>query len=40
MTSTVHKTLRGPRAGIIFYRKGVRSVDSRGNKVMRRNKIN
>lgn len=34
VTSTVHKTLRGPRAGIIFYRKGVRSVDSRGNKVM------
>merc|ERR1712192_335632 len=27
VTSTVHKTLRGPRAGIIFYRKGVRSVD-------------
>ncbi|XP_076812028.1 serine hydroxymethyltransferase, cytosolic-like [Clavelina lepadiformis] len=24
VTSTTHKTLRGPRAGIIFYRKGVR----------------
>jgi len=34
VTSTVHKTLRGPRAGIIFYRKGVRSVDAKGNKVM------
>jgi len=34
VTSTVHKTLRGPRAGIIFYRKGVRSVDSKGNKIM------
>jgi len=34
VTSTVHKTLRGPRAGIIFYRKGVRSVDSKGNKVL------
>ena len=33
VTSTVHKTLRGPRAGIIFYRKGVRSVDAKGNKV-------
>jgi len=22
VTSTVHKTLRGPRAGIIFFRKG------------------
>jgi len=30
VTSTVHKTLRGPRAGIIFYRKGVRSVDGKG----------
>lgn len=26
VTSTTHKTLRGPRSGIIFYRKGVRSV--------------
>jgi len=42
VTSTVHKTLRGPRAGIIFFRKGVRSVDARGNKVMYdiENKIN
>merc|ERR1711872_37274 len=34
VTTTVHKTLRGPRAGLIFYRKGVRSVDNKGNKVM------
>jgi len=34
VTSTVHKTLRGPRAGIIFYRKGVRSVDKTGKNVM------
>jgi len=42
VTSTVHKTLRGPRAGIIFFRKGVRSVDSKGNKVLYdyENKIN
>merc|ERR1712142_978647 len=32
VTSTVHKTLRGPRAGIIFYRKGVRSVDNKTGK--------
>jgi len=30
VTSTTHKTLRGPRAGIIFFRKGVRSVDRNG----------
>merc|ERR1712168_1211535 len=34
VTSTVHKTLRGPRAGIIFYRKGVRSVDKNGVETM------
>ncbi|MCP6646053.1 serine hydroxymethyltransferase, partial [Klebsiella pneumoniae] len=27
VTTTTHKTLRGCRAGMIFYRKGVRSVD-------------
>jgi glycine hydroxymethyltransferase len=42
VTTTCHKTLRGARAGIIFYRKGVRSVDNKGNKVMYdiENKIN
>merc|ERR1712212_1067488 len=42
VTTTVHKTLRGPRAGLIFYRRGVRSVDNKGNKVMYdiENKIN
>jgi len=34
VTSTTHKTLRGPRSGMIFYRKGVRSTDAKGNKVM------
>ncbi|RWS10841.1 glycine/serine hydroxymethyltransferase-like protein [Dinothrombium tinctorium] len=27
VTTTTHKTLRGPRAGVIFYRKGVKSVN-------------
>ena len=27
VTSTVHKTLRGPRAGIIFYRRQAKNVD-------------
>lgn len=34
VTSTTHKTLRGPRSGIIFYRKGVRKVKANGDKVM------
>merc|ERR1712002_916614 len=29
VTSTVHKTLRGPRAGIIFCRKGFKCVDKK-----------
>ena len=27
VTTTVHKTLRGPRAGIIFYRRKVGTID-------------
>lgn len=27
VTTTVHKTLRGPRAGVIFYRRSVRNID-------------
>ncbi|XP_013199993.1 serine hydroxymethyltransferase isoform X2 [Amyelois transitella] len=34
VSTTTHKTLRGPRAGVIFYRKGVRSVKANGTKVM------
>ena len=29
VTTTVHKTLRGPRSGMIFFRRGVRSVDAK-----------
>lgn len=32
ITTTTHKSLRGCRAGIIFYRKGVRSVDPKTGK--------
>ncbi|XP_076825276.1 serine hydroxymethyltransferase, mitochondrial-like [Clavelina lepadiformis] len=32
VTTTTHKTLRGPRAGLIFYRKGVRSVNKKTGK--------
>ncbi|VVC35916.1 Hypothetical protein CINCED_3A016081 [Cinara cedri] len=34
VTSTTHKTLRGPRAGVIFYRKGVKSVSKSGENIM------
>ncbi|XP_037074143.1 serine hydroxymethyltransferase, cytosolic-like [Pollicipes pollicipes] len=33
VTSTTHKTLRGARAGLIFFRRGVRSVDRTGKEV-------
>lgn len=32
VTTTTHKTLRGPRAGMIFYRKGVRFEDPKSGK--------
>ena len=33
VTTTTHKTLRGARAGLIFYRKGVKEV-KKGKEVM------
>lgn len=34
VTCTTHKSLRGPRGGLIFYRTGVRSQDKKGNNIM------
>lgn len=34
VSSTTHKTLRGPRAGVIFFRKGVKGQDKKGKDIM------
>ncbi|KAJ3188427.1 Serine hydroxymethyltransferase, cytosolic [Gaertneriomyces sp. JEL0708] len=33
VTTTTHKSLRGPRGAMIFFRRGVRSVDKKGKQV-------
>lgn len=42
VTTTTHKTLRGPRSGVIFYRKGQKGVDKDGKPILYdyENKIN
>jgi len=33
VTTTTHKSLRGPRGAMIFYRKGVKGQDKKGNDI-------
>ena len=33
VTTTTHKSLRGPRGAMIFYRKGIRGQDKKGNDI-------
>lgn len=33
VTTTTHKTLRGPRSGVIFFRRGQKGVDKAGNPI-------
>ena len=34
VTTTTHKSLRGPSGAMIFYRKGQKGVDKKGNPIM------
>lgn len=34
VTTTTHKSLRGPRGAMIFFRKGVRKQDKKGNDIL------
>lgn len=33
VSTTTHKSLRGPRAAVIFFRKGCRSVNAKGEEI-------
>ena len=37
VTTTTHKSLRGPRGALIFFRKGLKEVDKHGQEVSEHN---
>jgi glycine hydroxymethyltransferase len=34
VTSTTHKSLRGPRHGLVFFRRGVKNIDKNGKEII------